>query len=154
MQAKGVHSFTAEADVLREKWHHGMKSQGVGEEVLIAGIEVHARNCRRIEGQVHVRQAGADELSIDSGVMREGRAKDEVSFIELISQVVLFFESFGVSANSPKLVRVVQSRLQAGNRYANGVGDVSGEFNVAVLKEKENAWASFCPRREVADVLK
>ena len=38
------------ADIVREEGHHGMKGKGVGEEVLIAGIEVHARNCRRIEG--------------------------------------------------------------------------------------------------------
>lgn len=72
-----------------------------------------------------MRQTRANKLGIDSGVMRESRAEGEISFVELISQVVLFFKSLGVSANSPELVRVVKPRFQAGNRYANGVGDVS-----------------------------
>jgi len=48
-----------------------------------------------------VRQTGANKLGVDSGVMRESRAEGEISFVELISQVVLFFKSLGVSANSP-----------------------------------------------------
>ena len=86
-----------------------MECKSIWEEVFVAGIEVHTWDGRRVEGQVHVGQARANELTINSGVMGEGGAKEEISFIDLVSEVVLKLEPLDISANGPKFRIIVQS---------------------------------------------
>ena len=55
MKAEWVYRLTAEADVLREKWHHGVESERVGKESLIARVEIRSRDGGGIEYEVHMR---------------------------------------------------------------------------------------------------
>ena len=50
MKTKGIYSFAAGAGVYRKEGHHRVKGKGVGEEVLVTGVEVSAWNGRGIEG--------------------------------------------------------------------------------------------------------
>ena len=86
-----------------------MECKSIWEEVFVASIKVHTGDGRRVEGQVHVGQARANELTINSRVMGEGGAEEEISFVDLVSEVVLKLESLDISANGPKFRIVVQS---------------------------------------------
>ena len=86
-----------------------MKRKSVWEEILVAGVEVYSRDGRRVKGQAHVGQTRANELTIHSGIMREGEAKEEISFVNLVSEVVLKLEPLDIGANGPKFWVIVQS---------------------------------------------
>jgi hypothetical protein len=46
-----------------------MESKSIREQRFITAMEITTRNGRGIEGETHVREARANELSIDSRVM-------------------------------------------------------------------------------------
>ena len=86
-----------------------MKRKSVREEILAARVKVHTGDGRRVEGQAHVGQTRANELTIHSGIMREGGAKDEINIVSLVSKVVLKLESFDIIPYNPKFRIVLQS---------------------------------------------
>ena len=109
MEPEGINRFAADAQVLGKEGHHGVESKSIREQILIARVEVSTGDGRRIKGQAHVGQTRANELTIHSGIMREGEAKEEVSFVNLVSEVVLKLEPLDIGANGPKFWVIVQS---------------------------------------------
>jgi len=86
-----------------------MECKGIREEIFIASIEVSTGDGRCIEGQAHVGQTRANELTIHSGIMGEGGAKDEIDSISLFSKVVLKLESLDIIPYDPKLRIILKS---------------------------------------------
>jgi len=105
---EGINRLAADAQVLGKEGHHGVESKSIREKILIARVEVSTGDGRRIEGQAHVGQTRANELTIHSGIMGEGGAKDEINIISLVSKVVLKLESLDIIPYNPKLRIILQ----------------------------------------------
>ena len=50
MKAEWIDSFATGARFYGKKWHHGMKREGIREEVLAGGFKVDAGDSRSVEG--------------------------------------------------------------------------------------------------------
>ena len=122
-----------------------MEGKGVGKDRFIAAIEVAAGNSRGVEWEAHVREARANELSINSRVMREGRANNKIMIIKLFCENMLKLESQSRSSKLPKGRRIFKSFAESRNRvpYVEGNGIRQGE--VEACHEQEGARSSFCP---------
>ena len=85
-----------------EQRHECVEGKSIRENRFITGVEVTARDSRRVEREAHVGKAGADELGIDSRVMRKRRAKQSLIIIKLVSEYMLELEAFDCCSNLPK----------------------------------------------------
>ncbi len=94
--------FAAFAKGRGEEGHHRMKSKSIGEGCFIALVKVTSGNGRSVEGEAHVRQARANELSVDSRIVRQRGTERNVEVIKLLSKEVLEFESFDRRAKDPE----------------------------------------------------
>ena len=102
VKAKGVNVFAALTECGCKQRHECMKSKGIRKQGFIAAMEIAARDSRGIERETHVGKAGADELSVDSRVMREGRAKESLIIIELVRKNMLELEALDCCSKCPK----------------------------------------------------
>ncbi len=83
-----------------------MEGKGIWEERFVAAMKVAARNSRSVKRKAHVRQTRADELCVDSWVMRERGAAKSVVVIKLVGEDMLEFEAFDGCAKCPKGGRI------------------------------------------------
>ena len=79
-----------------------MEGKGIGEKGFITAMEIAARDSRGIERETHVRKAGANELSVDSRVMGEGRAEESFIIIKLVCKDMLELEALDCCSKCPK----------------------------------------------------
>ena len=79
-----------------------MKSKSIGEGRFIALVKVASRNGRGVEGEAHVWQARANELCVDSRIVRQRRIECNVVVVKLLSKEVLEFESLDGRTKDPK----------------------------------------------------
>jgi hypothetical protein len=93
VESKRINMFATQAHLLREEGHHGMERHSIWKSELIASIEVRARDGGGIKRKAHVRQAWADKLRIDGGIMRHGGAAPEINSIKLIGELMLYLEA-------------------------------------------------------------
>ena len=94
--------FATFAKGRRKERHHCMKSKSIGEGRFITLVKVASGNGRSIEREAHVRQARADELCVDSRIVRQRRTKRNVVVIKLLGEEVLKFESLDGRAKDPE----------------------------------------------------
>ena len=70
VKSKGIDKFATLTEGWGKERHQCVKGKCIGKDRFVTAIEITARNSRSIEGKAHVRQTRADELCVDSGVMR------------------------------------------------------------------------------------
>ena len=89
MKSKGIDKFATLTEGWGKERHQCVKCKSIWESGLIAAIEITAGNGRGVEGKAHMRKTGANELCIDRGVMRQGRANKIFMIIKLFCECML-----------------------------------------------------------------
>lgn len=82
-------------------------------------MKVTAGNGSSIERKTHMREAGADELGIDRGVMGERRSSCVLIVIKLLCKNMLELEAFNRRSELPKGGRIFQTLAEGRDRFAD-----------------------------------
>jgi hypothetical protein len=122
-----------------------VESKGVGKEGFVASMQIASRDGRGIEWKAHVREAGPDELSINSRVVGKGRAEESFVSIELVCENMLELKVFDCSSKVPKRRGIFEPVVQSSDRVANITCNRVRKCEVQACHQQKGTGSSFNP---------